>query len=292
MAITVVTAIGGGLGNQMFQYAVGRRLSHVNNAELLLYLGDGYRRRPFRAYGLDRFQISARPARRGEAGGLKKVDLTRRRLAKLFPALSPEPDPDMVLERGLDFDPSILAIRRNVKLRGTWQCENYFSDISDIIRSEFTLRDQLDARNEEFLRYIKNSNSVFIHVRRGDYVTHPIDSKKFGTCSVEYYKKAAYFLADTIGKPLQYFVFSDDPDWARTMRIGGDGAKIIDWNGENPERDLALMRHCSHAIIANSTFGWWGAWLGDVTQRIVIAPRVWMQSMEHKDIVPERWIKM
>ena len=58
-------------------------------------------------------------------------------------------------------------------------------------------------------------------------------------------------------------MFSDDPAWVREMKIGGEGAEVIDWNGARPERDLALMSACEHAVIANSTFSWWGAWLGD-----------------------------
>jgi len=100
-------------------------------------------------------------------------------------------------------------------------------------------------------------------------------------------------LKTRIGPELRFFVFSDDPDWVREMKIGGDGAEIVDWNGERPERDLVLMRYCQHAIIANSSFSWWGAWLGDGHERIVVAPRTWYQGLQTSfDIIPERWLKL
>jgi hypothetical protein len=289
----VVAAIGGGLGNQMFQYAAARRSAYFKNAELLLYLGNRYRNGSYRVYGLDRFHISGRRAREAEAGGLRRISRMRRRLAKVLPRLTVPPDPELIREETLSFNPAILSLQGSVKLSGAWQCERYFADIADIIRQEFTLRDSLDPRNREVLARIESAPSAFIHVRRGDYVTHPVDSKKFGTCSSEYYEEAVAFLQEQVGPGLRFFVFSDDPAWVRETKIGGEGAEVIDWNANRPERDLALMRHCRHAIIANSTFSWWGAWLGDTGDRIVIAPRVWLQGRsDYQDIVPERWLKL
>ncbi len=289
----VVAAIGGGLGNQMFQYAAARRLAHVNGAELLLYLGQRYGGRPYRVYGLDRFNISGRLATDVQAGGLRRVSRTRRRLAKVFRPLAVPPDPEIVREDTLLFNPAILSLRQPAKLAGAWQCERYFEDIGGIIRQDFTLRDELDARNREVLARIEAGPSAFIHVRRGDYVTHPIDSKKFGTCAPEYYQEAAAILRERVGPDLRFFVFSDDPAWVREAKIGGDGAEVIDWNSKTPERDLALMRRCAHAVIANSSFSWWGAWLGDGGERVVIAPRVWLRGRsDYGDIVPGRWLKL
>ncbi len=289
----VVAAIAGGLGNQMFQYAAARRLALANGAELLLYPGDRYRRGSYRVYGLNRFNISGRLATATEAGGLRRVSRTRRRLAKLFSTLAVPADPEVFRERSPFFDPAVLSLPGNVKLHGYWQSERYFADIAGIIRQEFALRDGLDERNRETLARIESGPSAFIHVRRGDYVTHPVDSKKFGTCSLEYYREAAALLRERIGPELRFFVFSDEPAWVREMKIGGEGAEVIDWNAATPERDLALMRRCSHAIIANSSFSWWGAWLGDGRERTVIAPRVWFRERsDYGDIVPERWLKL
>lgn len=289
----IVTSIGAGLGNQMFQYAVARRLAHVNGAELLLYLGNRYDTGSKRTFRLDNFAISGRLAGEAEAGGLRRLSRTRRRLARFLPGLRPPRDPEVVKEETLRFNPTILTLRGNVKLAGAWQCEHYFSDIGDIIRREFTLRAELDARSRETLAHIQAGPSAFIHVRRGDYVTSTKINRLYGTCSPDYYETGLRMLRDRIGAALCLFVFSDDPAWVRKMQIGGAKAVIVDWNADAPERDIALMRACNHAIIANSSFSWWGAWLGDGSERVVIAPRAWFRRRsDYEDIVPERWIRL
>ena len=287
----VVAGITSGLGNQMFQYAAARRLAHINGAELLLYIG---KQRPgtHRVYGLHRFQTGGRIATAAEAGGLKRPGKMRRRLAELLPFLTPA-DPEVIREGTAEFNPAILELRRNVKLSGYWQCERYFSDIAGIVRQEFTLREPLDAQNCAALARIGSAPSAFLHVRRGDYVNNADNNKTFGTCSEDYYSEAARLLRERAGPELRFYVFSNDPAWVRENEIGGEGAEVIDWNGERPERDLALMRACQHAVIANSSFSWWGAWLGDGRERTVIAPRVWFRGRsDYGDIVPERWLKL
>jgi hypothetical protein len=277
----------------MFQYAVARRLAHVNGADLLLYLGNRYDAGSKRVFRLDSFAISGRLAVEAEAGGLRRISRTRRRLARFLPGLMPPHDPEVVREETLRFNPTILTLRGNVKFAGAWQCERYFSDIGDIIRREFTLRTELDARNRETLARIQGGPSAFIHVRRGDYITSLKINRLYGTCSLDYYQAGLRILRARIGAALRLFVFSDDPAWVREMQIGGEEAVIVDWNGNMPERDLALMRSCNHAIIANSSFSWWGAWLGDEGERTVIAPRVWFrQRSDYEDIMPERWIRL
>ncbi len=289
----MVTAINGGLGNQMFQYAAGRRLAHINGKELLLYLGERYRPGSYRTYRLDRFHVAGRIATAGEAGGLKKASRTRQRLGKFLPALAAPDDPDLVQEESLRFNPMILTLQNNAKLNGYWQCEGYFSDIAGIVRKDFILRDGLTGRDRDVLDRIRSGPSAFIHVRRGDYVTYPVFSEKFAACSLDYYREAAALLRERVGLGLRFFVFSNDPSWVRGMKIGGEDAEIIDWNADTPERDLALMRECSHAVIANSSFSWWGAWLGDSRERIVIAPLTWFRHQpDSHDIVPERWLKL
>jgi hypothetical protein len=289
----IITSIGAGLGNQMFQYATARRLAHVNGADLLLYLGDRYHAGAKRSFRLDNFAISARFAAEAEAGGLRRMSRLKRRLARFLPGLKPPNDPEVVREETLRFNPAILGLHGNVKLAGAWQCERYFSDIADILRREFTLRAELDARNRETLARILSGPSAFIHVRRGDYVTSTKINRLYGTCSLDYYEAGLHILRARTGTALRLFVFSDDPAWVRQMQIGGNEAVIVDWNGNTPERDLALMRACSHAIIANSSFSWWGAWLGDEGERTVIAPRAWFRRRsDYEDIVPERWIRL
>jgi len=287
----VVAGITSGLGNQMFQYAAARRLAHINGAELLLYIG---KQRPgtHRVYGLHRFQTGGRIATAAEAGGLKRPGKMRRRLAELLPFLTPA-DPEVIREGTAEFNPAILELRRNVKLSGYWQCERYFSDIAGIVRQEFTLREPLDAQNCAALARIGSAPSAFLHVRRGDYVNNADNNKTFGTCSEDYYSEAARLLRERAGPELRFYVFSNDPAWVRENEIGGEGAEVIDWNGERPERDLALMRACQHAVIANSSFSWWGAWLNPRPDKIVCAPRTWYAdpTRDARDLVPAAWFR-
>jgi hypothetical protein len=287
----VVAGITSGLGNQMFQYAAARRLAHINGAELLLYIG---KQRPgtHRVYGLHHFQITGRMAPAAEAGGLVRPGKMRRRLAKLFPSFAAPADPELIREGTAEFNPAILDLRRNVKLSGYWQCERYFADIAGIVRQEFTLREPLDAQNSAALARIASGPSAFLHVRRGDYVNNADYNKTFGTCSEDYYREATRLLRERAGPELRFYVFSNDPAWVRERKIGGEGAEVIDWNGERPERDLALMRACQHAVIANSSFSWWGAWLSRNPDKMVIAPSAWFANgMDACDLIPSDWVR-
>jgi hypothetical protein len=287
-AARVVVAISGGLGNQMFQYAMARRYAFVHAAELLLYPGTRYKAHKSRRYGLTKFRIVGRVATHAEAGGLRRIRPWRRIPGRLFPGLLPAADPEIVAEKTMRFDPSVLARRERVKFNGVWQNERYFSDAADLVRGDFTLRDPLDPRNQALFDRIRSSPACFIHVRRGDYVTGGIH-----TCPPEYYAEAVDIVRRSAGGSVRFFVFSDEPNWAKEMRIGGAGAEIVDWNDEAPERDLELMRACRHAIIANSSFSWWGAWLGDIGERTVVAPRVWFSGhAESEDVAPNRWLRI
>ena len=181
-----------------------------------------------------------------------------------------------------------MTLRGSAKFVGCWQSERYFADIADVIREDFTLRDDLDRRSQDTLDRIGGGPSCFIHVRRGDYL-----QEDNGLCSMHYYRHAVGLMRERLGDSVRFFVFSDDPAWVREAQVGGADAEIIDWNGEVPERDLALMRRCGHAIVANSSFSWWGAWLGAAAARMVIAPRVWSKGRSDcEEIAPERWLRL
>ena len=285
----VVVAIAGGLGNQMFQYAMARRFAHVNRAEAGCSIWERVTIRiPDRAYGLNKFRITGRLATKTEAGGLRRIKPMRRRLGRIFPSLLPKPDPEVVKEPDLRFNPEILSLRGNAKFAGYWQCERYFADIAGVIRDDFMLRDDLDRRSQETLN----------HVGLGPSVLRPCQTRRLLAAGFRHVLARLLSRGDSAcarasRAAIRFFVFSDDPAWVREAQLGGADAEIIDWNGENPERDLALMRGCRHAIIANSSFSWWGAWLGDDGARTVIAPRVWMKGRsDSEEVAPMRWLRL
>ncbi|MGD0999505.1 MAG: alpha-1,2-fucosyltransferase [Candidatus Brocadiia bacterium] len=279
----IIVRLRGGLGNQLFEYACGRALSLRNGAPLKLDL-TGYRDRSYaerRPYLLDRFRIAA-----SEAGALEMKLAHGGRIARALTALAPSRRFRTFSEEALHFQPEVAAARGNVYLLGYWQCERYFADCADPVRSEFALKSEPQAESLRLLREIEDCEAVSVHVRRGDFLTEP----GFHVCDPEYYQGAAESIAKAVRAP-RYYVFSDDPAWTKE-HLALQPAVFVGHNGAGrPEEDLRLMRRCKHHIIANSTFSWWGAWLCEHPGKIVIAPRRWFADpkRDSSDIVPASW---
>lgn len=184
-----------------------------------------------------------------------------------------------------------LNKKRIIFYTGWWQSEKFFKDISNEIRSDFSFPRIVDKKNLEVLKKIKTSNSVGIHVRRGDYLK---DKGFKGLASLEYYQRAIEYIENKIEAPC-FFIFSNDIEWCKE-NFKLENCHYIDWNkGEESYRDMQLMSLCKHNIIPNSTFSWWGAWLNNNPNKIVIAPEKWFNdcaNMNYSDIVPENWIKI
>lgn len=147
---------------------------------------------------------------------------------------------------------------------GYWQTEKYFVDIADQIREEFALPKAELGR-------------VAVHVRRGDYLQFP---QVFHTQGVDYYEQARKEFPGC-----EFLAFSDDPEWAKENLPWAD---VIE--GNPPIVDMALMASCDGIIMANSSFSWWAAWLGN---KKVVAPSKWFTcSHDTRDLIPDRWIKI
>ena len=172
-------------------------------------------------------------------------------------------------------------------IKGYWQSEKYFSTIAETIRNKFTFPPLQDPRNQALLERIKQSNSVSLHIRRGDYLTGGN-----AVLPLDYYHQSIAFIGKKVNQP-HYFIFSDDIDWAM-KNIQVTAGEFVDWNfASNSFIDMQLMSECKHNIIANSTFSWWGAWLNSNSTKIVISPAQWMPNMEGTaDAIPENWIQL
>ena len=268
----IITKLIGGMGNQLFQYAVGRRLAHHHGVLLKIDI-TAFREYKLRTYHLNPLNIIESVATDEEIDDLKNRHWIR--------------------ERHFHFDPEILQLGSDVYLDGYWQSEKYFKDIEGIIRNEFIVREPVNGENERHLNQIQSCNAVAIHIRRGDYVTNPSANQYHGVCSLEYYYQAVALIAERVGNP-HFFIFSDEWDWVRENFHINYPVTIINNNANWPEQDLRLMSACRHHIIANSSFSWWGAWLGTHPDRIVIAPQKWFNTPEHctQDLLPEYWLKI
>ncbi|HVF67309.1 MAG TPA: alpha-1,2-fucosyltransferase [Pyrinomonadaceae bacterium] len=287
----VITKLIGGLGNQFFQYAVGRALSVKNGVPLKLDVS-AYESYKLRRYSLSHFNVVEEIASPDEIERFRRPGPNR--LVRLGLRLGVLPDSlrfTTVVERGFPFDPEVLSARGNVYLEGYWQSEKYFKEIEDVIRRELTVKHEPDPVNAEVGRAITGADSVCVHVRRGDYVENPEMSKIYEQCTPDYYHAAARELAKSVAAP-HFFVFSDDPRWARENLEFNHPVTYVDHNGGGKDyEDLRLMSLCKHFVIANSSFSWWGAWLGSDPRKVVFAPKAWFRTREHdtRDLIPDAW---
>jgi len=274
----MVVLLKGGLGNQMFQYAFGISVSKARG-EALSFTRD----------------IPDSDLKRCYALGVFDVPIT-------FVSEMPAP---IFYEwnHTYAFDPGVYD-KQWASFDGQWQTEKYF-DVP-LVRDAFSLRspeNQLSGASQAVAREILGceERSAFLHVRRTDYVGQEEYHTNLG---MDYYSAAMSIIKERVGNA-EFFVFSDDPAWCKEAF---PGLRVVDHNkpggrlfgsdvpGKEHE-DIWLMGLCSHGVIANSSFSWWGAWLGGTRPgRTCIAPRRWLGPaaafLDTKDIAPERWMKI
>ncbi len=200
----------------------------------------------------------------------KTDNFNRRSLNSLCFRLLNKTIPNMVCYEDDSVYNAELLFKPRKYIKGFWQDERYFNAIRQRVIEVFKFRD-IDECNLAVAEELKNCNSVSLHIRRGDYITYG-----FPIVDVEYYKRAIEYVSDRILNPV-FYVFSDDCCAAESlMRNIGVGYILITHNkGNDSYKDMYLMSQCQHNIIANSSFSWWGAWLNQNKDRIVVAPRNW-----------------
>lgn len=296
----IVVRLMGGLGNQMFQYALGRRLSLERGVPLKLDLGwfEDHRRRggdTVREYALGRWRIAAEAALPEDLARFGVVASPGGRLARLFRRVMPGRGRDpAIFERRPGFDESVLRARAPAYFSGYWQSEKYFKPIADILRREFSLADAPCPHVAELARGASDRRTVSLHVRRGDYIRNPSTHAFHGVCSPAYYAAAVSLIAAK-APDSRFLVFSDEPDWARkNLRLDWPVSVVEHRPGCSPHDEMWLMSRCSHHVIANSSFSWWGAWLCEEARKTVVAPKAWFSdpSLDTADLVPESWIRI
>ena len=197
----IIIKLSGGLGNQMFQYATGKRLSIKNNTELKLDNAE-YRVNNYRTYGLNNFNIIENFATEEEVRRVKKSGI-----GKLVDKLKPYYKKSVIKYKGYDFDHNILKLSGNFYLDGYWQSEKYFKEIENIIRKEITLKESLPSKYSELINEIKKSNSISVHVRRGDYVTNKKFSKVYNLLDEKYYQRGRKLYCRKNKQPSIFYLF-------------------------------------------------------------------------------------
>lgn len=292
----IISEVNGGLGNQMFQYACGRALALQNKevhkldiAMLLSTNTDEYF--TARSFELEIFKDISVIANDAE-------------LAKFFPKTIPLKvwykwikNYQRYTEPFFMYDNGVAKLKGNVFLRGYWQTEKYFSNYESIIRKDFEFTSPKNDTTLSIEYTMALQNAVSIHVRRGDYVSSPTANSFHGVLGLDYYKAAMQKIESLVDKPF-YFLFSDDGAWAKEYLVKNrKDILLVEHNiGKDSWQDMCLMSKCKHHIIANSSFSWWGAWLNDNKNKVVIAPKQWFANKQKNeqtmDLIPPSWIRI
>lgn len=265
------------LGNQMFQYALYRKL---------LYLGKDVKLdvRHFRKY-LEHYRLDNIFDLNLSIATTKEIKYIQGYIARLKRKIFGECSPifNEVNTDTMIFKKEVFQYE-NMYLYGFWQSEKYFSDIRNILLSEFNFPEINDDKNMDILKKIQQHISVSIHVRRGDYVT-----SIFPTMTKDYYQRAMDYFFKKYSNVF-FVVFSDDISWAKKY-ISFKNGIFVNWNnGKESYKDMQLMSLCNHNIIANSSFSWWGAWLNRNEDKEIIAPSKWFYHRKTPDIYCPGWI--
>lgn len=290
----LIVKLKGGLGNQLFQYALGRQCAIKNNTDLFLDTSS-FKTDTLREFSLNQFNIKVQ-----SISNLNSFEFDGKNYSfdlSFFKKISnPFLFSNKIKEKGFNFSPLVLNQTKKYYLDGYWQSEKYFSNIRSILLNEISLSPHLLSQEKYILNSnsIKNTNSVSIHIRRGDYVTNPKTSSYHGVCSKDWYLEAVNYLESNYSN-LRYFIFSDDIAWAKENISPNASTQYINPGLSGEEAiDIMLMSLCKHNILANSSFSWWGAWLNQNPDKQVVAPKKWFTHAENdtRDLLPESWIAL
>jgi len=294
----ITVNIYGGIGNQMFQYALGRSLSVKLKTKLKFNYSDNITRTDFKQEDIvsifEIFKLSGE-VKYYKQGTLSFKEKFMYRLKNKFINFCERKN--FIYEQDFSYDKNILETPNNSYLTGYWQSEKYFKNIVDILKKDFQFKIPMSSYNINIFNKIINSNSVSIHVRGRDYLTNEAAKQLYAGGNYKYYEDCIEFIKKRVTSP-HFFIFSDDSEYAKSFFDCADSITFVvgnSWNKTSYE-DLRLMSMCKHNIITCSSFGWWGAWLNNNKGKIVLAPKMWFSEDEKNkltvDIIPDTWIRI
>lgn len=283
----------GGLGNQMFQYAFARALEIKTGVNPVFDMSF-FEKKYARPYELNIFGLNV-PKVEDLATKLKLSiiwKLKKKLHNKKFLGLNFYSEPHF------EFDENLLKLEPNTYIEGFFQSEKYFSTISSQLREELQFVNEPDEKNLGLIQKIAMTNSISLHIRRGDYVQKKRYQDVYATCSLEYYQRGVDYIVKNAPKPSilpTLFIFSDDIEWVKeNLNLPYESVYVSHNTGEKSFEDMRLMSLCKHNIVANSSFSWWGAWLNNNKEKIVIAPKKWFndEKVNQEDVIPYTWTKL
>jgi hypothetical protein len=289
----IIVKLMGGLGNQLFQYAAGTALAEKHGTILKLDLTfletDAGLAHTQRRLELDGFNTRYEICTKADLERFKNPGLIKGLLSRYLPANWF--DYRVANEKSFAYDPGFDRYPKNTYLNGFWQSEKYFHSICGLLIRELVLKQAIPPAVMEVASAITASNSLSLHIRRGDYVTNKNAQQFHGLLPLDYYYSALRHITAVAGEP-KVFVFSDDIPWAKANLQVGDNAVFV--NTGHSGTDLYLMSLCRHHIIANSSFSWWGAWLSQHAGKQVVAPKQWFAQpdINTADLIPIGWTRL
>lgn len=246
----------GQLGNQMFQYALLVGVKYKLNCDIIIDTEVKER-----SYLFDFFELNE-------------------------PIIKDFYTENLFNETDYHFNSNVFEVKKDTNFRGYFQSEKYFKHCENIVRSEFKFKSEIIDRVDEFLKPYAGKKLVSVHVRRGDYLINP-DAHPL--CTLEYYETAMNMLDES---NVLFICSSDDIEWCKE----NIKRENIIFNKSDLAHDMCLISKCNDHIIANSTFSWWGSWLGSDVNKKIISPKTWYGSRyshwDTKDLYCDNFIKL
>ena len=284
--------LSGRLGNQLFQYACARALQEKYNQKICFY-----------TYELEKFGFENELTNYKLNENIffvenKKLPFFKRDniLSKLMNKLNINSYFKILRKFGIFVWKKRTYIDifnkefKNFYLDGFWQSDKYFENIKKIIIKELTPKQELLKKNYELFNNIRNSQSVCVTIRSGDYISNESNYKRYFICDKKYFYDAIDVISKKIDNPV-LFIFSDDIEWAKE-NLKFNFQTYFESGDDTVFEKIRLMCNCKHFIISNSSFSWWAQFLGNYSNKYVVAPKKWYNFGEEPDIFQDNWIKI
>jgi hypothetical protein len=297
----IIVKLNGGLGNQMFQYAFGRRIAYENNLQLKLDISGFkddivYRRK----YSLGCFNIQEDFATEEDLRRAKFLladDLLGKFVRLLYMALPYYSRYNVIEKEVFKVDPRIFRKYSSANFVGYWQNEEYFRTIEKKLRKDFEFKNEESDSYRHLFKNIISTNSVGIHIRNYtknfDEEASKRDAESYNLLNKDYYNSAINLLNEKEGE-VELFAFTDDVEWLKNCLPSASTVHLVKVEDQVDYEDLRLFSACKHQIMANSSFSWWAAWLNKNPQKRVIAPKLWFRNSPYDTsrLIPEKYIKL
>lgn len=291
----VIIQLAGGLGNQMFQYALYLQFQNLNK-EVKIDDVAGFAEDEKREPALAPFGITYEKADPAEIEKMLDASLLfwHRVRRKLFGRKRKS-----YFEEDKRFRPEIFTWD-DIYLEGYWQTEKYFAAVAEQVRAAFDVDRLLtiqsrtgqmasgspkwQAQVQNYLQEITGTQSVSLHIRRGDYLTPENQALFGGICTEAYYKEAMRRMREQ-HPGCRFFLFTNDKEWAKEQLAGGvaTDVTVVDLPEDSDHAEFALMSKCRHHILANSSFSWWASYLNQNPGKTIYAPPTWLNGWDCRD---------